>query len=369
VLSLGPIDDDDVTYFNGAKVGAIGYGHPDHWTAPRSYTVPGRLVKAGRNVIACRVLDGGGGGGIYGSPEQMRLSAAGDARQAIGLAGAWRYRVGCGLGGRSVPQPPRPPAPPIGPGGMYNGMIAPLVPYGIAGAIWYQGESNAGQPITYRQLFPALIRSWRDAWGKELAFVFVQLANFMAPAAEPEEGGWAWLREAQAMALALPKTAMAVTIDIGEANDIHPRNKQDVGKRLAMGALHAQYGRDLVHSGPVYESMAVEGGRIRVRFKHVGAALVARDGRLAQFAVAGADRKFVWAQARIERSAQGRPDDTVVVWNDEVEQPVAVRYAWANNPAGCSLYNREGLPAAPFRSDDWGTAERAEKEQPRKAKE
>ena len=366
MLSLGPIDDDDVTYVNGEKVGAIGYGHPNHYRTPRRYRVPGRLVKAGRNVIACRVLDGGGGGGIYGRPEQMELSPA-DGGEAVPLAGSWRYRIGCGRPSRAVPRVPRPPRPPTGPGGMYNGMIAPLVPYGIAGAIWYQGESNAAQPITYRELFPAMIRSWRDAWGRDIAFCFVQLANFMKAPEQPEEGGWAWLREAQAKALSLPKTGMAVTTDIGEANDIHPRNKQDVGKRLALAALRAQYGRDLVHSGPVQESMKVEGSRIRLTFRHVGAGLVARDGVLRQFAIAAADGKFVWADARIERSpGPSGAADTVVVWSDEVKSPAAVRYAWANNPHGCSLYNREGLPAAPFRTDDWGTAERAAREQPRR---
>jgi sialate O-acetylesterase len=276
--------------------------------------------------------------------------------QAVSLAGAWRYKVGAAPKDLRMPTAPRPAGPPRSAGSMFNGMIAPLIPYGVAGVIWYQGESNAGRPIQYRSLFPALIRSWRDAWGQDdLPFLFVQLANFLAPPAEPDEGGWAWLREAQTMALSLPATAMAVTIDIGQADNIHPTNKQDVGKRLGMAALGEVYGhRLIVPSGPLYESMEVEGDKIRLHFRHVGGGLVIRDGPLKHIAVAGADRKFVWAQARVEPSKMaGRATDTLVVWSPQVAKPVAVRYAWASNPAGCNLYNKAHLPASPFRTDDW----------------
>jgi sialate O-acetylesterase len=250
-------------------------------------------------------------------------------------------------------KPPRRPNPPFGPGnphspaGLYNAMIAPLIPYGIRGAIWYQGESNAGRAYQYRKLFPAMITNWREDWGQgKFPFLFVQLANFMAVDPEPVDSAWAELREAQLMTLALPNTGMAVIIDIGEAKDIHPKNKQDVGKRLALWALAKTYGKDLVYSGPIYKSMRTEGNKIILDFEHVGDGLVVGGGEsLKGFAVAGADRKFVWADAKIE-------GNTVVVSSDEISEPVAVRYAWANNPV-CNLYNKEGLPASPFRTDDW----------------
>jgi len=248
---------------------------------------------------------------------------------------------------------PRRPGAPFGPGhphspaGLYNAMIAPLIPYGIGGAIWYQGESNASRAYQYRKLFGCMIQNWRKDWGQgKFPFLFVQLANFMAVKAEPADSAWAELREAQLMTLALPNTGMAVIIDIGEADDIHPKNKQDVGKRLALWALARSYGKELVYSGPIYKSMEIDGEKIILHFDHVGGGLVAGpDEPLKGFAIAGADRKFVWADAKID-------GDSVVVSSDEVSTPVAVRYAWADNPV-CNLYNKEGLPASPFRTDDW----------------
>ena len=232
------------------------------------------------------------------------------------------------------------------PSGLYNGMIAPLLPYGIAGAIWYQGESNAGRAYQYRTLFPTMIRDWRQAWGQgDFPFLFVQLANFMGTPAEPAESAWAELREAQLMTLSLPATGMATIIDIGDAQDIHPRNKQDVGSRLALAAQAIAYGRRLVYSGPIYRSMTVEGDQVRLRFAHTGGRLVAKGGPLRGFAVAGEDRQFHWAEAKIEGGM-------VTVRSAQVARPVAVRYAWADNPA-CNLYNQAGLPASPFRTDDW----------------
>jgi sialate O-acetylesterase len=238
-------------------------------------------------------------------------------------------------------------------------MIAPLIPYSIGGGIWYQGESNAGRAYQYRKLFPAMITNWRKDWGQgDFPFLFVQLANFMAVDPEPVDSAWAELREAQLMTLALPNAGMAVIIDIGEAKDIHPKNKQDVGKRLALWALARTYGRKLVCSGPIYKSMkrelraVVRGsalgteGRIRLFFDHVGGGLVALGGEAMKgFAIAGADRKFVWADAKID-------GNTVIISSNEVSEPAAVRYGWANNPV-CNLYNKEGLPASPFRTDDW----------------
>ena len=250
-------------------------------------------------------------------------------------------------------KPPRRPRAPFGPGnphspaGLYNAMIAPLIPYAIQGAIWYQGESNASRAYQYRKLFPAMIKCWRNNWRQgNFPFLFVQLANFRAVNSEPSESDWAELREAQLMTLALSNTGMAVIIDIGEADNIHPRNKQDVGRRLALWALGKTYGKKLVYSGPVYKSMKVEGDKIILNFEHVGSGLVAKgDEPLKGFAIAGAEKKFVWADAKID-------GDTVVVGSSEVSGPVAVRYAWADNPV-CNLYNKEGLPASPFRTDDW----------------
>lgn len=250
-------------------------------------------------------------------------------------------------------KPPRRPGAPFGPGnphspaGLYNAMIAPLIPSGIGGAIWYQGESNAGRAYQYRKLFPAMITNWRKDWKQgDFPFLFVQLANFMAVDSEPVDSAWAELREAQLMTLALPNTGMAVIIDIGEADNIHPKNKQDVGKRLALWALAKTYGKNLVYSGPIYKSMRTEGNKIILDFEHVGGGLVARGGEpLKGFAIAGADRKFVWADAKID-------GNTIVVSSNEVSEPVAVRYGWANNPV-CNFINKEGLPATPFRTDDW----------------
>jgi sialate O-acetylesterase len=253
--------------------------------------------------------------------------------------------------GKRPPRKPRPPQDPTlsphRPSNLYNGMIAPLLPMRIRGAIWYQGESNASRAYQYRTIFPAMIRDWRAHWKQgDFPFFWVQLANFMKREAEPGQSAWAELREAQTLALDLPNTGQAVIIDIGEAGDIHPRNKQDVGKRLALAARAVAYGEDLTYSGPTYKSMTIEGGKVRLTFDHTGGGLVAKGGGpLKGFAVAGKDNEWHWAEARID-------GDTVVVSSDEVKEPVAVRYAWANNPE-CNLYNEAGLPASPFRTDDW----------------
>ncbi len=232
---------------------------------------------------------------------------------------------------------------------LYNAMIHPFTPMGLRGFIWYQGESNAGEASDYHELLSALIRSWRAAWGRgDLPFLFVQLPNFLALQTEPVEDGssWAVLREEQVQTLSLPATGMPIIIDVGEADDIHPRNKLDVGRRLALVARAVAYGEDLVYSGPLYEGMEKGDGRIVLRFKHVGDGLKARDGgELKGFAVAGPDGQWAWAHAEIE-------GDTVVVSSADVADPVGVRYSWANNPVG-NLVNSAGLPASPFRTDDW----------------
>jgi sialate O-acetylesterase len=337
VLHLGPIDDIDTTWVNGTKVGETGV-----WTAPRDYKVPAKVLKAGRNVVAVRVLDTGGGGGIYGQPGQMKLSGSGEE---VALAGAWKYKDSVPLG-KCGPVPARPDqGNPNVVTVLYNGMIAPILPAAIRGAIWYQGESNAGKPAQYRTLLPTMIRDWRGRFsGGEFPFLIVQLANFMAVQTRPSEGGWAELREAQLWtAQNVPKTGLAVITDIGDAADIHPKNKQDVGKRLALNALAIAHGRKLVCSGPIYREMKARDGKIELRFDHVGGGLVARGDALKGFAIAGEDGAFEWADAVIE-------GDAVVVSSPKVPRPAAARYGWASNPIG-NLFNREGLPASPFRTD------------------
>ncbi|MFT5131085.1 MAG: sialate O-acetylesterase [Rhodothermales bacterium] len=341
-LNLGQIDDQDWTSVNGKEVGSI-HG----WTTPRSYTIPADQVKAGKMTIAVRVLDTGGGGGLHGSAEQMSLTQK--DQPSISLAGDWHYSLSDAM--QKVPA--RPVAPPFTtnpnePTALYNAMIAPLLKTRIAGAIWYQGESNAGRGEQYETLFPGMITDWRARWKQgDFPFYFVQLANFMAPSATPSDTAWARLRDAQRKTLELPNTGMAVVIDIGEEKDIHPRNKQDVGKRLALQALGKTYERDVVPSGPSFKALKVEGKALHLSFDDIGGGLVVSgEGALKQFAIAGKDKVFHWAEAKID-------GESVIVTSPKVAEPVAVRYAWADNPIGCNLANKAGLPASPFRSDDW----------------
>ena len=232
---------------------------------------------------------------------------------------------------------------------LFNGMINPLLNLAVKGAIWYQGETNASEGILYRTLFPNMINCWRDKWHQpDMPFLFVQLANYKDEPSEPGKSNWASLREAQSMTLSLPNTGMAVIIDIGEAKNIHPKNKQDVGYRLALNALKVAYGKDIVYCGPIYKSMEIEGDKIALSFDHIGSGLMAKEkyGYLKAFAIAGDDKKFYWAKAEIK-------GDKVIVYSDKVTKPVAVSYAWADNPGEVNLYNKEGLPASPFRTDGW----------------
>lgn len=336
-LKLGTIDDNDITFFNGEKIGAT-----EGYNIPRIYTIPADQVKSGDNVIAVRVFDGGGGGGIYG--DQNILTITSTNGETISLDGAWKYKVGLNL--TEVPSMPVSNDGPNRPTVLYNAMINPFIQYTIRGAIWYQGESNADRAYQYSTLFPAMIKDWRSKWKiGDFPFYFVQLANYMQRVPEPAPSAWAELRDAQRQTLSLPNTGMAVTIDIGNADDIHPKNKQEVGRRLALIALAKTYGKGTAYSGPEFVSQQIKGNTILLNFKNINGGLIARNGDLKGFAIAGADQKFYWAKASI----QGKQ---IIVSSADVPNPVAVRYAWANNPE-CNLYNGAGLPASPFRTDNW----------------
>ncbi len=339
-LFIGRIIDADETYVNGVKVGNITYQYP-----PRRYDVPAGLLRSGKNILTVRVTNKAGKGG-FEPDKRYELT---DGVTHIDIRGDWQYKVGqvfpfrewdeSGIPAFSASEEPT---------GLYNTMVAPAIRARIRGFVWYQGESNTGKPGEYRQLLPALMADWRSQWRQgELPFLYVQLPNFMDVRYSPSESHWAELREAQLDALSVPGTAMVVTIDIGEWNDIHPLDKKDVGDRLALAARHLAYGeKTLVCSGPIYRSARVDGNKIIVHFSNTGSGLLAKGGgELSGFAIAGADKKFVWAEAR----AAG---DSVVVSSDEVAKPLYVRYAWADNPEDANLFNVEGLPASPFRTDD-----------------
>jgi sialate O-acetylesterase len=335
---LGRIVDADALYINGVQVGNTTYQYPQ-----RRYSLPNGTLKPGKNIFVVRVTNTIGKGGFV--PDKPYYIEAGG--QTLDLKGTWQYKVGeayapvrGGFGGGMSAQ--------NSPTALYNAMVAPTINYSIKGILWYQGESNERNASEYKNLLPALINDWRNKWGKgNIPFLYVQLPNFMDAQYLPSESNWAVLREAALKTLSIPNTAMAVTIELGEWNDIHPDNKKDVGERLALGAMKLAYReKDIVASGPLYQSSKIEGNKIIVSFTNTGSGLISIDDEeLNQFAIAGADKKFVWAKAKIE-------GDKVIVWNDEIAQPMYVRYAWADNPFGANLYNKEGLPASPFRTDE-----------------
>lgn len=344
LLELAMINDSDDTYVNGARVGGLSLKHKDK----RKYTIPSGILKKGRNLIAVRVMDMGGSGGIYGDPADVKISVA---RATVSLTGEWVFHV------ESIPKSSGVSANAY-PTLLFNSMVNPVIQYTMKGVIWYQGESNAIRAYQYRKTFPLLINDWRKQWKQgDFPFYFVQLASYGANDGNSNTGStWAELREAQQLTLTLPNTGMAVTTDVGDTHDIHPRNKNDVGKRLAAMALYNSYNQDVVPAGPVYQSMQINGEKVTLSFKGIGSGLIVKDqyGYLKGFEISGPVKKFRYAKATIE-------GDKVVVTHDEIKDPVAVRFGWADDAKDCNLFNKEGFPAGPFRTDTWPLITESEK--------
>ena len=334
-IDLSMIDDSDETFVNGTKIGAT-----KKYNEMRKYKIPAGILKEGKNTIAVRVDDTGGGGGIYGEAKDLKLTID---KNVISLAGDWSYNIEKLISGGSSVGPNSYPTL------LFNAMLNPLFNYSIEGALWYQGESNAGRAYQYRTAFPLMIQDWRNHWKQgDFPFYFVQLSSFNYDNGNSQKGSaWAELREAQTMTLSLPNTGMAVTTDIGNAKDIHPRNKQDVGKRLALVALHHTYRKKVEYSGPVYQSMCVNSKEVILSFLHNdGLRTQGQDGMLIGFEIAGEDQHFYKATARISGKH-------VIITAPEILIPVAVRYAWADDAGSANLINQSGLPAVPFRTDNW----------------
>ncbi|MDR1225356.1 MAG: 9-O-acetylesterase [Prevotellaceae bacterium] len=336
-LHLGMVDDNEVTYFNGQEI-----GRTEGYNVERIYKIPGKLVRAGKAVIVVRVTDNGGEGGIYGEEGQLKIIEPNsnlNGKPVIGIAGKWKYKVAVDFSQHEKAPQPR-AGNPNSPSALFNAMINPLAPYAMQGAIWYQGEANESRPTQYRTLLPLLIRDWRNQWNRNFPFYYVQLAGY-----KNTSFSWPELREAQLMTLHLENTGMVVTTDIGNPIDIHPKNKQDVGLRLALAARANIYGEKIIYSGPIYESYRLEENKVRIYFKYNQRLKAKENAKLKGFEIAGPDHRFYPADATIENSE-------IVVSSTQVKYPVAVRYAWANSPV-CNLYNEADLPASPFRTDDW----------------
>lgn len=336
-LRLGKIDESDKVWVNGNFIGATNNDNE----IERNYTVPKETVKAGKNIIIVKVEDTRESGGFLGRTGGQCLETSAGV---VDISKDWKIKFTLAQLNKIVINHYEYPSM------LYNAMINPIIPFGIKGVIWYQGESNASRAQQYKRIFPNLITDWRTHWSQgNFPFLFVSIANYQVPAENPGESEWAELREAQTAALKLPNVGMAVAIDIGEASGIHPPNKQDVGSRLALNAQKIAYKKDVVYSSPLFSSMQVRGKNADVLFDNVGGGLIVKDryGYIKGFTIAGMDRKFYWAKAELIN------DHMVRVYSPQVENPVSVRFGWADNPGEWNLYNKEGLPAHPFRTDSW----------------
>ncbi len=341
---LGRIVDADELYINGVKVGNKTYQYPQ-----RRYEVPENLLKKGKNVFVIRVTNNRGKGGFVPDKPYYIFTE----KDTLDLKGYWQYKVGevfepldFSAFTKSDSDTPRPRRinPQNEPTSLYNAMVAPYKEFPMKGILWYQGESNAGEPEKYLGYMQALVSGLRKVFDSpELPFIYAQLPNFMDVSYLPSDSNWAMLRQSQLNALSIPNTAMTVNIELGEWNDIHPDNKKDVGERMALAGLKLAYNEDIVYSGPLYKGHTIKDDKVIISFSNMGSGLITNDGEaLNEFAIAGEDKKFVWATAKIE-------GDEVIVWNDKISNPKYVRYAWADNPDNPNLYNKEGLPASPFR--------------------
>jgi len=338
-LELAMIDDEDITYVNGLKI-----GETKVWNEPRKYKIPKGILMKGENCIAVKVTDNGGGGGIYGDTSTLQLNFG---KYTKSLSGNWKFQI------ESIKQSVSENS---FPSLCYNAMIEPIIPFAIKGALWYQGESNAGRAAQYNLSFPLLIEDWRKKWQNDFPFYFVQLATFYASGNSNDGCSWAELREAQTNTLKVPNTGMVVTTDIGIPNDIHPTNKQDVGKRLAALALNKTYNYSVVASGPSFKSMQIIDNQIEITFENTGSGLMTVDkyGYIKGFEIAGADQKFYFAKAYIK-------NNKVVIQRDQVPKPIAVNFGWMGDATDCNLFNMEGFPAVPFRTHDWHSITKMEK--------
>ena len=336
MLELGKIDDNDVTYVNGIKVGAI-----DGFNLLRRYVIPPGILKEGTNVVAIQIEDNVGGGGFHGDTG-MKITFK---NREQSLTGLWSYKIQY-LADENLSSILNPNEYPTL---LFNAMVNPVIPFGIQGAIWYQGESNTTRAVQYRKAFPLMINDWRRHWKQgDFPFYFVELTSYDAGGSTDKNVGYQWaeLREAQTLTLSLPNTGMAITTDIGNPKNIHPRNKQDVGLRLALLALDKTYNKNIVSSGPMYKSMKIEGGKIILSFSEIGGGLITTDkfGYVKGFEIAGADGKYAYAKAFIK-------DNQVVVYNDSIASPINVRFGWFDDASENNLFNKEGLPANPFTTD------------------
>lgn len=338
LLQLAILIEVDSTYINGKLV-----GHTNSQYAVRKYQIPANTLVEGKNTITVRLVNNSLTGGFYGSIFQLV-----GTNETIDLKGTWKKKVGFAT--TSLPTPVNLRWKPTA---LYNSMIEPLKNYGLKGAIWYQGEGNTGKPSQYSIYLRSMIEDWREVFNNPtMPFIFVQLPNYQAAVANPSESNWALLRESQLKTLALPYTGMATTIDVGDPNNLHPLSKKPVGIRLSLAAQKVAYNeQQIVYSGPIYESMKIVNNTIELTFNTLGSLLKFKStgtsiGNHSNFAIAGSNRVFSWAQAKIE-------GNKIIVWNDAIPNPIAVRYAWGQNPAGQKLFNTEDLPASPFRTDSW----------------